>query len=225
LRDFKVKSKTWDFSEVEYDGTISGNNLNNSIVGNNLNDQIFGKGGNDILNGSKGSDLLLGQEGKDKLFGGGGNDWLQGGLGSDLLQGNGGHDRIEGEEGNDKLIGGRGNDWLAGGMGKDTLRGGLGEDVFFLAPQQGRDVILDFQNGIDLIELDEQLTFDNLQLSTLNTKDVLITINKPDALYDGQALAVVKNVDIKFIFWKLILITRIFDFGVWTKNWLANKYR
>jgi Ca2+-binding RTX toxin-like protein len=62
--------------------------------------------------------------------------------------------------GKDTLIGGAGADGLAGGAGADTLIGGPDADVFqFLATSDSgitaatRDLIADFQDGIDIIDL------------------------------------------------------------------------
>ncbi len=61
---------------------------------------------------------------------------------------------IEGQDGNDLLIGGLTNDILVGGSGNDTLTGGEGADTFvFSSFDLGADVITDFQNGLDLIDV------------------------------------------------------------------------
>ncbi|MBB3522951.1 choice-of-anchor Q domain-containing protein [Rhizobium sp. BK456] len=76
-----------------------------------------------------------------------------------LTGGNGGGNVLTGGAGADKLDGGAGNDVLIGGAGKDIMTGGTGEDKFILkAPTEtgsglNRDVITDFQHGIDKIDL------------------------------------------------------------------------
>ncbi len=77
-----------------------------------------------------------------------------------LLRGLQGDDNLQGRLGNDNLIGGFGFDTLIGGFGRDTMPGGLNKDVFdFDAPGQTgkiaatRDIITDFQKGIDDIDL------------------------------------------------------------------------
>ena len=40
-----------------------------------------------------------------------------------------------------------------GASGNDTLRGGAGSDVFVFGPDHGNDVITDFTNGEDVIDL------------------------------------------------------------------------
>ena len=50
-------------------------------------------------------------------------------------------------------IGNNGNDTLAGQMGNDKLYGGTGADVFIFARGHGRDVIVDFVDNDDSIQL------------------------------------------------------------------------
>ncbi len=62
---------------------------------------------------------------------------------------------VQGQAGNDVLIGGRLQDTLVGGEGNDTLTGGLGRDTFGFGPSDlGADVITDFQEGVDRIDVD-----------------------------------------------------------------------
>lgn len=64
-------------------------------------------------------------------------------------------DTLFGNDGWDNLIhGGGGNDTLLSGRGKDTLWGDDGNDAFrFQAPDRGGDMIMDFQTGMDTIEV------------------------------------------------------------------------
>ena len=107
-----------------------------------------------VRNGTGGNDEIDGGAGNDRLFGLGGNDEIDGGLGNDLLDGGDGADDLDGEGGNDSLFGGAGNDLLNGGAGNDVLTGGAGADVFEFYRGSGRDVITDFINGLDRIEID-----------------------------------------------------------------------
>jgi Ca2+-binding RTX toxin-like protein len=81
------------------------------------------------------------------------------GSGNDSLFGNDAANLLSSGAGNDALDGGAGDDRLVGGLGTDTLTGGAGADLFqFLTNQDssvglGRDVITDFQQGSDLIDL------------------------------------------------------------------------
>ena len=107
---------------------------------------LFGGRGDDEREGNQGNDLLYGGQGRDDLEGDGGNDRLFGNEGNDEIDGDDGADILHGNQGNDTLDGGRGNDILAGGIGADRFEFDLGD---------GRDRIVDFQNGLDRIELDD----------------------------------------------------------------------
>lgn len=88
---------------------------------------VEGLGGNDVITAGDGLKGLI----KLKLYGGDGHDVIQGGNGDDWISG------------------GDGNDWLSGGKGYDTLVGGAGADTFVF--DKGRDVIADFEDGVDTI--------------------------------------------------------------------------
>lgn len=72
---------------------------------------------------------------------------------NDRLTGNSGGDVLSGGAGQDLLDGAGGNDILLDGTGNDTLSGGAGADVFVLCLDGADDVILDYQAGIDRIDL------------------------------------------------------------------------
>jgi Ca2+-binding RTX toxin-like protein len=83
-----------------------------------------------------------------------GNDYLP-----HTGQSNGGNETYEGLGGNDVLKGGAGSDVIIGGAGRDIMSGGTSSDTFTFktATETGsglnRDVITDFQHGIDKINL------------------------------------------------------------------------
>ena len=65
---------------------------------------------------------------------------------------------LGGGDGNDVINGGTGNDVIIGGGGRDVMSGGAGADTFVFnsasdsqAGAGNRDVILDFQHGVDKI--------------------------------------------------------------------------
>ena len=96
---------------------------------------------------------LVTGSGDDFVFGNkAGNDIELSG-GSDKAHGRGGHDEIFGNGGRDFLIGGPGSDTLTGGLGSDTLKGGTGNDFFVLDDRSGKDVIKDFKEGEDRIDV------------------------------------------------------------------------
>jgi Ca2+-binding RTX toxin-like protein len=87
------------------------------------------------MHGEDGNDMMLGGQGNDELYGGGGRDTLIGGAGDDILNG------------------GRSYDKLTGGAGDDILFGDFGRDTFIFVGRDGDDVILDFTNGQDWIDI------------------------------------------------------------------------
>lgn len=143
-------------------GVISGGNGDDVIRGGAVHDEADGGVGDDVLKGREGDDALRGQAGDDELRGGAGDDTLYGGADDDMLGGGAGDDMIYGGDdadhlvgsrGDDTLFGGSGADRLAGGAGDDTLTGGSSGDQFVFSRSAGNDVITDFQNGYDEIDL------------------------------------------------------------------------
>ncbi len=84
----------------------------------------------DLLGGT-----FVGTTGKDVITGTGFDDYLFGGRRGDLIDGGAGDDRID------------------GGGGKDYLTGGDGADTFVFVADGRKDFIMDFQDGMDLIDL------------------------------------------------------------------------
>jgi Ca2+-binding RTX toxin-like protein len=110
-------------------------------------EHVVGSAHDDELTGDSGDNGLSGGDGRDVLSGGDGNDLLAGGVGNDVLFGS---------NGNDTMFGGDGADFLSGGQGNDIMFGGAGADRFS-GPivSSGRDRIMDFQPGEDIIMLYE----------------------------------------------------------------------
>lgn len=141
------------------DDTIFAGVGDDNVSGGTGNDSILGGEGRNVLWGMEGNDWIQGGGDVDRLFGGAGRDTLLGGGGNDVLEGGDGADLLNGGAGRDVLSGGAGNDVLVGDLGADTLTGGAGADVFVfgsaLASGMGaaRDVITDFQSGVDRIDL------------------------------------------------------------------------
>lgn len=168
------------------------------LLGGPGGDRLFGGGGGDLLRGDDGRDYLNGGEGRDTLIGGDGADRLVGEAEDDVMVGGGGRDeffgchgddRMHGDDdgdhmhgglGDDRLFGGAGDDRLTGGVGDDVLSGGGGRDVFvFRGSVFGADVITDFQNGVDLIDLSGSAaagSFDDLAIIRRGS-DAVITLS------------------------------------------------
>lgn len=142
--------------------TIFGGDGNDNVYGAAGSDEVYGEAGNDFLRGGRGADILDGGynndtlragRGDDILRGGSGNDRLYGGDDEDTLMGDEGKDQLFGGDGDDDLIGGADNDVLAGQADDDVLTGGAGADRFVFRPDEGADVIIDFEDRIDRIDL------------------------------------------------------------------------
>jgi Ca2+-binding RTX toxin-like protein len=70
-----------------------------------------------------------------------------------MTVGTGMDERIIGSAVADTLQGGAGRDWLHDGAGQDLLSGGIGADVFIFARDSQSDTVLDFELGLDKLDL------------------------------------------------------------------------
>ncbi|MEL6563875.1 MAG: calcium-binding protein [Pseudomonadota bacterium] len=138
-----------------------------TLNGGDDNDRIVGQRNADSIDGGAGEDNLKGGGGNDSIDGGAGNDFIKGGTRADVLNGGEGDDRIfansfadvlNGDAGNDLLNAGGDADTLNGGTGNDTLKGGGGQDVFVFEADMGADVVLDFQDDVDALQISSALT-------------------------------------------------------------------
>ncbi|EAW35793.1 DUF4347 domain-containing protein [Lyngbya sp. PCC 8106] len=179
----------------ELDDTGVGSDFDDILFGNQGNDRISGEEGFDLIYGQGDADALSGEVGDDVLFGGQGDDQIQGDAGNDIIYGDRGSDRLWGGEGEDQLLGGFGNDRLIGGLGADTLTGDLGNDAFVIGFGTGgntietADVIVDFTDTQDVIELVSPLTFEQLNI-TSNSNVTVIQVQST-----GEFLAVLQGVN------------------------------
>ncbi|SOC06432.1 calcium-binding protein [Rhodobacter maris] len=175
------------------DDSISGAGGNDAVSGGQGNDWIDGGDGNDSIGGGFGNDTIFGAAGDDSLGGGTGRDVIDGGTGADAIGGGEGDDTITGGDGDDFLAGGGrddvieggdGDDVINGGSGDDTMTGGDGADVFvFNEMVDGdSDVIVDFEDGVDLIRISG---IENEPGSGLN--GYVAALNITDVTIDGEA--------------------------------------
>ncbi|MDF2368765.1 peroxidase family protein [Sneathiella sp.] len=74
-------------------------------------------------------------------------------LAYDRIGGDEGDNILEGGEGSDLLLGFDGNDTLIGGAGNDQLEGGEGDDLFIFDHLFGNDLIKDFNDRHDTLDL------------------------------------------------------------------------
>ncbi len=164
--------------------TLIGGEGDDDLNGNQGDDVIHGDGGSDTIHGSTGNDTLDGGDDKDYLLGGSHNDVLYGGAGNDTLSGNKGDDLIIGGDGKDTLRGGDGNDTLYGGAGEDKLYGHGGVDIFVFANDAGKDLVRDFEDGTDRIDL---TAFTGLSFADLDIDrkggSTLINVDEDTSIY------------------------------------------
>lgn len=91
-----------------------------------------------------GNDRVVGNKVANKLIGNDGND---------VLLGKAGADNLLGGKGNDRLVGGGGDDVLNGGKDSDILVGRGGADLFRFRRGDGTDVVRDFIDDSDTLDL------------------------------------------------------------------------
>ena len=175
--------------------TLSGGGGNDSLNGGGGGDRLIGNGGSDVITGGGGKDSITGGGGKDtiegsggadQIAGNGGKDMLAGGGSKDLIEGGGGRDFLDGGRGSDTLNGGGGKDDIEGGKGRDFLSGGNGRDTFHFERGSGNDVIEDWRDRQDRIEIDGA-AFDELTISQVGDNTLIrytnirITVEDTDA--------------------------------------------
>ncbi|MEL7099666.1 MAG: calcium-binding protein [Pseudomonadota bacterium] len=144
------------------DDSLSGGDDADVLIGNDGDDTLNGGDGGDRLVGGNGADGLVGGEGADTMLGGNDNDTLEGDAGNDQMFGNAGTDTLSGGSGFDTLNGGQGDDVMDGGLqsdtliagaGNDTLTGGAGRDTFVFGRNAGDNVVTDYVDNIDTIDV------------------------------------------------------------------------
>jgi Ca2+-binding RTX toxin-like protein len=158
---------------------LTGSAFDDRLTGNSMANTLNGGAGNDVLDGWSGTDTMIGGAGDDTYFVDNAGDqvieYAQAGIDTvrtsgnytlgdnvenlTLLNagnfngtGNAADNAITGNAGNNVLSGLDGNDTLTGGAGRDTLIGGDGDDTFVFAAGFGKDTILDFDPGSDVLQ-------------------------------------------------------------------------
>ncbi|NEP00058.1 MAG: hypothetical protein F6K58_15530 [Symploca sp. SIO2E9] len=182
-------------TEAESDDVLAGTPDAEELVGSSNNETIYALAGDDTVAGGLGNDTIFGGEGEDILRGDrnsrsagdtvGGDDLIYGGKGNDRIGGKAGDDELYGDQGDDEIWGDHGNDIISGGLGNDTVFGGAGSDTFVLAIGEGTDTIMDFEVGIDLIELAGGLTFGQLSIEQEGSNALLSTGQETLAILHG----------------------------------------
>jgi len=158
---FKVKGTDQGKLVAETPLSLS---VQNAIYGGTPNkDTLTGTDGDDVLDGGLEADTLLGKKGNDSYYVNTPDDSITENPdeGTDIVYSLGDYrlpDNVEnlsltgtgilkgiGNAANNWITGGTGDNLLQGGLGQDTLEGKAGADKFyFVSPNEGRDLILDF---------------------------------------------------------------------------------
>ncbi len=153
--------------------TLYGGDGRDNLLGKAGSDTMYGEAGNDKITGRLGNDYLDGAEGNDKLFGGDGFDVLRGGDGKDTLYGGNDDDAFYSGDGNDLEFGGAGKDRFYDSKGNDRMQGGADADTFIFANTDfGKDVITDFEFGVDKLDMRTTATSLNATSQTISIVEV-----------------------------------------------------
>lgn len=162
---------------------------------------LKGTSAGETINGGLEDNHIKGRDGNDVIYGDGFAPGISGqGRGPDQYIG-----------GNDKIWGGDGDDWISGGHGADWLWGGDGADKFvfgshgpinptYITPfahvldtgvgDNARDVIFDFTQGEDQIDLSLLLTLGYRHLNINEAYDFIgtaeFTGRGPEVRYEFQ---------------------------------------
>jgi Ca2+-binding RTX toxin-like protein len=132
---------------------LKGRGGNDTLTDTSGNDSFWGGSGNDVMNAGAGANKMYGGTGDDTINAGSGSDLVKGGNGNDTITGGNGKDKLYGNDGNDVINGGGKADTIYGGGGNDTMTGSSGADVFVFTQRAGDDVITDFTNNSDKMDL------------------------------------------------------------------------
>ena len=165
------------------DGTASGGDAEGdtltsieNILGSNYDDILTGDAGNNVISGVAGDDLLDGGAGADQLNGGEGNDTVtytnsDAAVTVNLLNGQASGGDAEGDRLSsvENVIGSDYDDVFLSGSTDNIMTGGAGADIFQFLFTTANDVITDFENGTDLIDLTHLGFSDFAELSSLIT--------------------------------------------------------
>jgi Ca2+-binding RTX toxin-like protein len=207
---------------------FTGTSANDHFVGGAGDDTLIGNGGHDTLIGGAGDDTYIVSNNQSQIveLAGGGNDTViakgaftlpanvenlvinstvsnsWSGYGNELnnqITGNTGNNYLDGGAGADTLNGGAGADTLFGGLGDDRLTGGTGGDTFRFAPGGGHDVITDYGNGADRIDISAY------QKAGLTPTLANVGSNLVISFTDGDSITVVGH--------------QAADMHIWTYGW------
>ena len=132
------------------------------VVGSRYDDRLTGDDGDNRFHGGAGADVLAGGEGVDYMSYSGSDAGVTINLATRTASGGDaegdiftGIEDVRGSDHDDRLTGDDGANELEGLGGNDHLIGGAGNDTFIFESEHGDDVIADFTDGMDRIDLTE----------------------------------------------------------------------
>ncbi|WP_436049867.1 family 16 glycosylhydrolase [Phenylobacterium sp. LjRoot225] len=99
---------------------------------------------------------------------------------ANIINGNSAANRMEGRGGADTIDAGGGADTILGGAGADRLTGGTSGDSFIYNKGDGHDVITDFGNGADVLNLSSLLNAGFTPTLVLSGSDTLVQFSAAD---------------------------------------------
>ena len=100
----------------------------------------------------------------------------------------GASDHFIGTSANETIFGGDGDDVINGGLGDDTLVGEAGADIFVITFGGGNDTVIDFENGIDRLEIgDLAYNFGALKIVQSGADTIIYTGSATVTLENTQA--------------------------------------
>jgi Ca2+-binding RTX toxin-like protein len=151
--------------------------VNLSTTAQSLNGQTVQAG--KAIDGLGGTDTLSGIE--NITISTAGASFIRGSAVNNTITGSNAYDWIHGDAGNDILKAGGGNDVLYGGLGLDDITGGAGSDKFVFNKGDGRDIIRDYEDGLDKLQvLGTGAAFSGLSLVSSN--------GGTEISYNGEAI-------------------------------------
>lgn len=142
----------------------------------------------DSIRGSREADTIMAAEGNDSVGARAGDDVVDGEAGDDVLRGQVGRDVLDGGADDDRIEGGAGRDIIMDGTGMDILFGGAGRDVFVMTQDGVSDRIMDFELGLDRINLSAfGVSFNQLEIRDTAAGFVAVEVG-------GEVLAIADGV-------------------------------